>query len=97
MDEVSTQKSNDVISDSTINKVVTTGDWFVTMMITAIPLVGVIMLFVWAFGGGANPNKENMAKAALIWLFISLVIGILFFVVFLSTFTHSHYGRIMKF
>jgi hypothetical protein len=61
---------------------VKTGDWFLTMLITAIPLVGLIMLFVWAFGSGTNPNKANWAKASLIWYLVAVVIAIIFIVVF---------------
>jgi hypothetical protein len=61
---------------------VTMGDWFVTLLITAIPLVGLIMLFVWAFSGGTNINKANWAKAALIWAAIITILYILIFAVF---------------
>lgn len=30
---------------------VSVGDWIITTLLTAIPLVGFIMLFVWGFGG----------------------------------------------
>ena len=43
-------------------------DWIITFLISSIPLVGFVMLFVWAFGSGENPNKSNFAKAALIWM-----------------------------
>ena len=62
--------------------VVTIGDWFVTILITAIPLVGLIMLFVWAFSGGTNLNKANWAKAALIWAAIAIVLYIIIFAIF---------------
>ncbi len=61
--------------------VVKTSDWFLTILITAIPLVGLIMLFVWAFGGGNNTNKANWAKASLLWMLISIIIGIFIFLV----------------
>ena len=38
---------------------VTVGEWIVTFIILAIPLVNLIMLFVWAFGGDVNINKQN--------------------------------------
>jgi hypothetical protein len=62
--------------------VVKTADWVVTILILAIPLVNLIMLFVWAFGSGANPNKSNFAKAALIWIAIALVLSVLFSLIF---------------
>ncbi|MDA3879828.1 MAG: hypothetical protein PF436_05510 [Prolixibacteraceae bacterium] len=54
--------------------VIKTSDWVITLLLLAIPLVNIIMLFVWAFGSGANPNKANFAKAALIWVLIGIVI-----------------------
>lgn len=62
--------------------IMTTGSWFVTMLITAIPIVGIVMILIWAFGSTGNTNRRNYARAVLIWAIISLVLGILFFVVF---------------
>jgi len=52
------------------------GSWIGTMLITAIPLIGIIMLFVWSFGNSRNKTKENWAKASLITL--SAILGISF-------------------
>lgn len=49
-------------------------DWIITMLITAIPMVGFIMLFVWAFSDGTHPSKKNWAKASLI--FFAIIIGL---------------------
>lgn len=59
--------------------VLSVGDWFVTLLITAIPLVNLIMLFVWAFGNGTNQNKANWAKASLIWVAIAIVLYVIIF------------------
>jgi len=56
-------------------QVLTLKDWMITILITAIPLVGFIMLFVWAFGSNENPNKSNWAKATLIWTAIGMVLA----------------------
>ena len=61
------------------NKAMSVGDWIITMIVTAIPLVGLIMLFVWAFGSGTNLSKQNWAKAALIFYAIMIVLYFLFF------------------
>lgn len=53
------------------------GDWIITYILTAIPLIGLIMLFVWAFGGGTQPNKRNWAKAMLIIYSIVIVLIII--------------------
>ena len=61
--------------------IVTVGDWVVTFIITAIPIVNIVMLFVWAFGGNTNPSKANWAKASLIFMLIAVVIYIIVFVI----------------
>ena len=68
--------------DNSNVETVKTGEWFVTFLITAIPLVGLIMLFVWAFGSNTNPSKANWAKAALIWMAIAIAIYVIIFVTF---------------
>lgn len=60
-------------------------DWVVTMLITFIPMVGFIMLFVWGFSDSANPNKKNWARAALIMLAVSTVLYFLIFVLIFGT------------
>jgi len=57
-------------------------EWVITLIITAIPLVGFIMLFVWGFGSGTNENKSNFAKGALIVYAIMIGLYILFMAVF---------------
>ena len=60
------------------------GDWIVTFIVTAIPLVGFIMLFVWAFGDGTHPSKKTWAQAYLIMIVIVIVLMIIFFTLFMS-------------
>lgn len=55
------------------SQIMTVGDWVITILITAIPIVGLVMLFVWAFGDNQNQNKANWAKANLIWMLIMFV------------------------
>jgi membrane-associated HD superfamily phosphohydrolase len=58
------------------------GDWIVTFIVTAIPLVGFIMLFVWAFGDGTHPSKKTWAQAYLILMVVVIILMIIFFTVF---------------
>lgn len=53
----------------------TTGQWFGTIFLTTIPLVGVILLLVWAFGATEYPDRKAYARATLIWSIIGAVIG----------------------
>ena len=62
--------------------VVKLGEWMLTYLLAAIPLVGVVMLLIWAFGGNTNPNKANWAKASLIWAVIGIVLYGIIMVVF---------------
>ena len=59
--------------------VVSVGEWMLVMLILAIPLVNIVMLFVWAFGGGVNKTKANYCKASLIWIAIAIAMWIIFF------------------
>ena len=56
----------------------TIGEWIITFIITYIPIVGIIMLFVWAFGGDTHPSKKTWAQAMLILFAIAIVLGIIF-------------------
>ena len=70
------------------NRTVSVGEWIITYLIMCIPLVNLIMLFVWAFGSGTKPSKVNWAKASLIFVAISIVLGIIFSSVFAGIFSN---------
>ena len=38
---------------------VTVGNWMLTFLLMCIPLVNLIMLFVWAFGGNVELSKST--------------------------------------
>ncbi|MCC5928380.1 MAG: hypothetical protein JJU28_03950 [Cyclobacteriaceae bacterium] len=57
-------------------------DWAITLFITSLPLIGLIMLFVWAFSSGNNINKTNFAKGALLLYLIFIGLAIVFFMIF---------------
>ena len=58
-------------------KPVSVGQWMITLLLMAIPIVNIVMLFVWAFGGNTPLSKANWAKAMLIWMLICIGFGIL--------------------
>lgn len=60
------------------DKVVTLGDWIVTFILQAIPVVNIVMLFVWAFSSTTPDSKKNYARAALIFVAIGIVLSIIF-------------------
>ena len=53
-------------------------DWVITLIIASIPIVQIIMLFVWGFGSNTNLNKANWSKAVLILLAIAIGLFLLF-------------------
>jgi len=55
-------------------------DWLITLFVTAIPVIGFIMLVIWAFDKGTNPSKANWAKSQLVFF----IIGIGFFIFIIS-------------
>jgi heme/copper-type cytochrome/quinol oxidase subunit 2 len=70
------------LAQGTQAPVLSVKDWIIILIIGAIPVVNIVMLFVWAFGGNANPNKKNYSKAALIIAAILIVIYIIFLILF---------------
>jgi hypothetical protein len=66
------------VNDSQQYTPMSVGEWVVTTIILAIPIVGFIMLFVWGFGSNTQPSKANWAKATLIMIGISIVLSFLF-------------------
>lgn len=68
--------------ETTRKEHLTVGDWLITLIVSAIPIVNIIMLFVWSFGSGTHPSKANWAKATLILIAIILVLYIIVFAIF---------------
>ena len=64
-------------------------DWLITLLLMAIPIVGIVLLFVYAFGNNENVNKQNWAKAQLIMLAIIFAIVIFCLILFGSIFAAS--------
>lgn len=55
----------------------TTWGFVGTMLLLSIPLVGLVLACIWAFGGCRKINKRNLARAFLILMAISLVLGLI--------------------
>lgn len=55
----------------------TLGNYIVMMLVSAIPVVGFIMLLIWAFSGNTNINKKNYARAALIMMVVAGILAMI--------------------
>ena len=61
---------------------VSIGSWMLMMLVTAIPIVGQIMIIVWAFAGD-NDSRKNYFRAIL--MFFVLFIGLFVLLVMLGS------------
>ena len=59
------------------NSPLSVGQYIVMFILMAIPLVNLIMLFVWGFSSSENTNKKNFARASLILLVIAIGLWII--------------------
>jgi len=64
-------------------------DWIITIIITGIPCVNIVMLFVWGFSNGGNTSRKNYCRAALILGAIGFVLGLLFYSTLIAAFTSN--------
>lgn len=57
---------------------ISVGSWMLMMLVTAIPVIGWIMIFVWAFTGD-NQSRKNYYRAILAWIlvFVLLTVGLI--------------------
>jgi hypothetical protein len=63
-------------------RVLSVKDWAITIFISSLPLVGFIMLLIWAFDSNTNLNKQNYAKGSLLIMLIAVSIVLIFLFVF---------------
>ena len=61
-----------------LNAPMSLGQYMLTMLIGAIPLVGFVFMLIWAFSSDVNVNKKNYCRAVLLWMAIGIVASILF-------------------
>lgn len=62
------------MSEIQSEKPLTTGEWVITHLVLLIPIVNIIMHFVWAFGDG-NISRRNFCRARLLLFAIGLGIA----------------------
>lgn len=52
------------------------GQYIVMLLLMCVPILNIILLFVWSFGSSANLNKKNFARASLILCAVMLIFWI---------------------
>jgi hypothetical protein len=68
--------------ENTTYRPVTVGEWIITYLLMSIPLVNLVLLFVWAFGNNTPASKANWAKALLIMMLFGIILYTAFFLIF---------------
>lgn len=63
--------------NSSENKPVSVGNWILTFILLAIPLVNLIMLVIWAVSTSTRPSKKTFAQAYFVLIAIFVCFGIL--------------------
>lgn len=61
------------MNDDRDNNYVSVGSWMWMMFVTAIPIVGFIMMIVWCFTG-ENESRKNYFRAIWAWIFVFIAL-----------------------
>ena len=69
------------VANQDMDEVMSVKEWLITLLILCIPLVNIIMMFVWGFGSSTKPTKANFCKAYLILTAIVIVLYVLLLMV----------------
>ena len=73
MDNLSAQQDSKVMSPK---------EWALTIFLASIPIVGFILVLVWAFDSNTDLQKKNWAKGTLLLMLIYFVVAMLFLFMF---------------
>ncbi len=68
----------DIQDQNPIAPQMSVGEWLITLLILAIPLVNFIMMFVWAFD--PTSGRRNFARAYLILTGAAIALSVLFII-----------------
>jgi len=77
-----TENTVATVKDETVSM----GEWFITLIVLSLPIIGFIMLFVWGFGSGTKKSKANYCKLGLILTLIFIVLSIVLTIAGVSIF-----------
>ena len=73
------QERNDYYPYQNVAPVMSIGQWLVTFLLMAIPIVNIIMIIVWLTSKDENSNRKNWVLAYLIVIAISFVLTFIIF------------------
>ncbi len=73
MDNLSVQQDSKIMSPK---------EWALTIFLASLPIIGFILVLVWAFDSATDAQKKNWAKGSLLLMLIYFVLAMLFLFMF---------------
>jgi len=72
----------DNLSAQQDSKIMTPKEWALTIFLASLPIIGFILVLVWAFDSATDLQKKNWAKGSLLLMLIYFVLAMMFLFVF---------------
>ncbi len=57
-------------------------EWALTIFLASLPIIGLILVLIWAFDSNTRINKKNWAKGTLLLMVIYFIITMIFLFMF---------------
>jgi Na+-driven multidrug efflux pump len=75
---VSPSTPSNFMNNKNDSNYISVGSWMWMIFVTAIPIIGWMMILVWAFSG-QNVSRKNYYRAILAWIlvFVALIVGLI--------------------
>ena len=74
-------------TESSFDNPISLKHWLLNMLVLSLPLINIVMLIIWAIGGGAtSESKKNYARAQIIISAVMTIVIIAFYVAFIFLF-----------
>ncbi len=64
------------------SKIMTPKEWALTIFLASLPIIGFILVLIWAFDSNTDLQKKNWAKGTLLLMVIYFIIAMLFLFMF---------------
>lgn len=71
---------------------VSVGGWIGVFLLSCLPIVSIIMLFIWAFSSSTKKSLKNYARAVLIMALIAIVLVIIISIILAAAGVSVSYG-----
>lgn len=78
---------NNIRIDKYDDEHMTVGKWIGTFLLMLIPIVNIVLMFVWAFGSNVNRSKKTYFQAQLIMCGIILALYLVVVILIIGAFS----------